>query len=140
MDNIPDNIVDKSLYIKAKKEADKKYKRHSLYKSSFIQKRYQELGGKYKGKKPSKEQGIQRWLDKEQWVEVIPYLDGKIIQCGTSDRKGKACRPLKKANDKTPITLPQLIKKHGKDKIRELASKKVKNMNLRINWDDGKIY
>ena len=48
---IPDNIIDKSKYRKAKKKADETYKKPSAYKSMFIQKVYKELGGRYKGKK-----------------------------------------------------------------------------------------
>ena len=33
--------------MKAKAEADKKYKRHSAYKSMFMNKLYKDLGGKY---------------------------------------------------------------------------------------------
>jgi hypothetical protein len=136
----PDNIINKKLYKQAKEEADKRYKRHGLYKSAFIQKKYQELGGKYKDKKPEKKEGIQRWLDKEEWVEVEPYLkNNKIVICGTSDRKGKACRPLKRANEKTPITLPELIKLHGKKKLLELIKLKQKDMDGILRWKTGKF-
>ena len=83
-----DNIVNKTLYEKVKREADLKYKRAGLYKSSWIQKRYQELGGTYRGPKPSSETGITRWLKKEQWIQVLPYVrDKKIVECGASDGK-----------------------------------------------------
>jgi hypothetical protein len=139
METVPKNVINASLYLKAKKEADEKYARPGLYKSAWIQKRYKELGGKYRGSKPGTDTGIQRWLTKEKWVEVIPWLDGKIVQCGTGDRNGVACRPLVKANDKTPITLPALVKIHGKKKLREIAKKKNENMNLRVNWKSGTI-
>lgn len=131
---IPENIINKELYKKAKKKADETYKRHSLFKSAYIQKVYKNLGGKYKGKKPNKQTGINRWLKGEEWVEVIPYLKGKKIKCGTSERKGKACRPLKKVNENTPETLPSLIKKCGRSNIKKLAKEKVNNMDKYINW------
>lgn len=135
----PDNVLNPQLYKKAKKEADEKYKRHGLYKSAFIQKRYQELGGKYKDKKPDKKTDINRWFN-EEWVEVEPYLkNNKIVICGTSNRKGKACRPLKRANEKTPITLPELIKLHGKKKLLELIKQKQKDMNGTLRWKEGKF-
>ena len=138
--DIPDNIINKSLYKKAKKTADEKYKRPGLYKSAFIQKEYQRLGGKYAGKKPGKGKGIRRWLKEEEWVEVGPYLkSNEIVKCGTSEKKGKACRPLQRANKDTPITLPELIKKHGKNKLLKLVQKKEKNMDLRINWVNATI-
>jgi hypothetical protein len=134
-----DNILNKNLYEKAKKEADKIYKRHGLYKSAFIQKKYKELGGKYKDEKTSNKKGINRWLKEEQWVEVLPYLNnGKKIVCGTSEG-GKACRPLIRYNDKTPITLPELIKLHGKEKLKKLVKEKIKDMDKRINWKKGTI-
>ena len=42
--SIPDNILNPALYKKAKELADKTYKRHGLFKSAFIQKKYQEFG------------------------------------------------------------------------------------------------
>lgn len=133
-----DNILNKDLYEKAKKEADKIYKRHGLYKSAFIQKKYKELGGKYKNEKTSNKKGINRWLKEEQWVEVLPYLNGEKVVCGSSEG-GKACRPLKRYNDKTPITLPELIKLHGKEKLKKLVKEKIANMDKRINWKKGTI-
>jgi len=45
------NPLNKKLYEKAKKIADKKFDKPSAYKSAFIQKQYKSMGGKYKGKK-----------------------------------------------------------------------------------------
>ena len=132
------NILNPKLYAKAKKIADEKYERHGLFKSAFIQKKYQELGGKYKGEKPKKSEGIQRWLKGEEWIKVLPYVkEGKKVQCGSGDDK-HACRPLKRVNAKTPITIDEVIKKHGKKKVIELAEKKRKDLNTRINWNTGK--
>jgi len=104
---IPENVLNPAIYRKAFEIADKTYKRSGLFKSAFIQKKYQELGGKYKGKKPTKKEGIQRWLQKERWVKVLPYVkDGKKVPCGSGDDK-HACRPLIRANDKTPITIDE---------------------------------
>lgn len=140
MDKIPDNIVNKKLYQKAKEEADIKYKRAGLYKSAFIQKRYQELGGKYKGKKPEKNKGIQRWLLGEDWVNVEEYLkNNKVIKCGTIKDTNKACRPLKRVNKNTPITIPELLKIHTKEKLLELVKQKKKDMDGRILWKQGKF-
>jgi len=137
--SIPDNILNPALYKKAKELADKTYKRHGLFKSAFIQKKYQEFGGKYKGSKPSETKGIQRWLKGEKWIKVLPYVkEGKIVDCGTGDDK-HACRPLKRVNAKTPITIDEVIKKHGKKKVIELANEKKKDLNTRINWNTGKI-
>lgn len=137
--DIPENILNPALYRKAKKIADETYKRPGLFKSAFIQKKYQELGGKYKGKKPSKGEGIQRWLKGEEWVKVLPFVkEGKKVPCGSGDDK-HACRPSKRANSKTPITIQEAIKKHGKKKVIELANMKKKNLDTRINWNTGKV-
>lgn len=133
---IPDNIIDKDLYLQAKEKADEVYKRPSAYKSAYIQKEYKKLNGRYK----YKTKGLKRWFD-EKWIQVIPYIqENKIIQCGEDNKHKKACRPLKKINKNSPETIDELINKYGKDKILNLAKEKNKNMNLRINWEDGKIY
>ncbi len=137
---IPDNVLNPLLYRKAFALADAKYKRHGLFKSAFIQKKYQELGGKYKGAKPAQNKGIQRWLKGEEWIKVLPYVkDGKIVKCGTGQGDPHACRPLKRVNSKTPITIGEVIKKHGKKKVMELAEIKRKDINKRINWNTGKV-
>jgi hypothetical protein len=66
-----DNIINKALYQKVKKEADEKYAKPGLYKSAWIQKRYKELGGKYREEKPSSGVGVQRWLKREKWTQVL---------------------------------------------------------------------
>ena len=132
-----DNIVDKDLYKKAKKKADETYDRHSAYKSMYIQKVYKDLGGRYKGKKNTK--GVSRW-NKEKWIQVIPFLkDGKKIACGEDNKKTKVCRPMKRIDSKTPITLPELLKLHSKKDLLALARKKNKNMDKRVFWKTLKI-
>jgi hypothetical protein len=137
---IPDNIVDKDLYIEAKNKADKIYKSHGLYKSANINKEYQRLNGRYRNEKPDRNEGIQRWLD-ERWISILPYLlDGEIKQCGSLNNQLIACRPLYRITGDTPITIGELIKKHGKSLLINLAKEKDKNPNIRINWEEGKIY
>jgi len=132
-----DNIIDKDLYKKAKKKADETYERHSAYKSMYIQKVYKDLGGRYKGKKNTK--GVSRW-NKEQWIQVIPFLsDGKKIACGEDNKKTKVCRPMKRIDSKTPITLPELLKLHSKKDLLALARKKNKDMDKRVFWKTLKI-
>tara|TARA_B100001063_G_C16618174_1_gene479278 strand:- start:468 stop:899 length:432 start_codon:yes stop_codon:yes gene_type:complete len=138
MDKIPDNIVNKKLYKKAKKIADVTYKRHSAYKSMYIQKVYKEMGGTYKNNKPSG--GVSRW-NKEKWIQVLPYLiKGEIIPCGSSNKQNKVCRPLKRVNSSTPITLPELLKLHSKEDLIKLARKKNRDMNGRIYFKSLKFY
>lgn len=124
------NILNPKLYAKAKKIADDTYKKPSAYKSMFIQKKYMELGGKYK----KKGKGLATWR-KEKWVSVKEYLEGNIVECG-DDKIGKnACRPTKRINKDTAITIQQVIKKFGKAKVKRAVNKKIKNMKLRLDWD-----
>tara|TARA_Y100000114_G_C11760054_1_gene329026 strand:- start:2141 stop:2569 length:429 start_codon:yes stop_codon:yes gene_type:complete len=136
---IPDNVLNPELYLKARQIADKTYKKHGAYKNMFLVSEYKRLGGKYSGKKPDKKSGLSKWI-KEEWIQVIPFLEkGEKIICGAGDNK-KGCRPMKKLDSKTPITLQELIKIHGKEKLLKLAKEKRKDMNKRINWKLGKIY
>lgn len=122
-------------YKKAFKEANKIYgEKSSIYRSAFIVKKYKSLGGKFKGKNPTCCQGLKRWMEKEQWVHVIPYLTrGEIIPCGSTD-KIEPCRPLKRANDGTPITIPELVKLHGKSALLKAAREKKRNPEKRLTW------
>jgi hypothetical protein len=135
--NIPDNVLNPSLYRQAKKDADEKFKRPtSAYKSMYISKRYKELGGKYSGQKKSL---TSRWL-KEEWVQVIPYVrDGKKISCGSDNRKNKVCRPLLRVDKQTPITIAELRKKYTDKEILTLANKKIRDMKGRLMWKSGKF-
>lgn len=122
--------TDIKLYEKVKKDADKIYKRDGLYKSAYIQKKYQELGGKYTGKKP-KDAPISQWLS-EKWVKVSDWLDNKITPCGTGNFDG--CRPLIRVNSKTPTTLPELKAKYGIEHIKKKVADKKANPDKNIKW------
>ena len=137
MSSIPSNVVNKSLYSRAKTKANKKYgAKTGAYKSMYIVSEYKRMGGKYTG--PKKQSGTTRW-NKEKWIQVIPFIkSGKKIACGSSNKKGKACRPTRKLKG-TPITLQESIKKLGKTKVLQLARAKSKNMNKRVSWRTGKI-
>ena len=131
--DIPDNIVKPAIYRKAKQKADSVYKRHSAYKSMFIQKTYQDMGGKYRGKKNTK--GVSRW-NKEKWIQVVPFLlEGKRIACGEGE-SGKGCRPSVRVDKDTPMTIQELVKKHGKKALVDLAQKKRADMDRRVNWEN----
>ena len=126
---------DSPEYKKAKRLADKKYKKDGAYKSMFISKTYHELKGTRAKRSKT---GLSRWID-EKWIQVIPYLDGKIVKCGSySDTY--ACRPLKRITSLTPITVDELIKLHGKEKLRKIAKLKDKNKEGRLDWVKGTIH
>jgi len=134
--SIPKN---KQLYDKIKEEAKTKYKRYpSLYASAWIVKEYKSRGGTYYGTK--EEEGISQWF-KEKWVMVIPFVkSGKVVECGSKLKDTKACRPLKRINKSTPITLPELLDIHTKKDILEMARRKNKNMKKRVNWEKLEFY
>jgi hypothetical protein len=133
-----ENIIDKDIYEKAKKIADKTYERHSAYKSMFINKKYKELGGRYKTNKKKKGK-TDRWND-EEWIQVIPYLKkGEKIVCGKDNKKNKVCRPFKRIDKETPITIDELLKIHKKSDLIKLGNKKIKDMDGRIFWKTMKF-
>ncbi len=136
MDNIPENVSNPELYKKAKKMADEKYKRHSAYKSMYLVKTYKDLGGKYSTKK--KMGKLERWK-REKWKSVLDYLNGKDIACGSDKIGNNACRPTVRVDKETPMTIQQLIKKHGKPKLRKLVNQKLKNMNKYVDWEEATI-
>lgn len=134
--DIPDNVLNPDLYKKAKRKADQTYKVNSAYKSMFLVSEYKRLGGKYSGKKENK--GVKRW-NNEKWIQVLPFIEsGKRVACGFGSNT-KGCRPSVRIDKDTPMTIQELIKKHGKKKLSDLAKKKRKNMSARINWEEASI-
>lgn len=111
--------VDKKLYTKVKKLADKVYDKPSAYKSGFIVKKYKELGGTFAAKKAAKSpsKGLKRWF-KEKWVN----------QHGTEGyaHKNDVYRPSKRVNNNTPTTWSELTKKEIE------KAKRTKSKGLRI--------
>ena len=100
-------VCDPKLYAKAKKKyADMK---HSAYKSSLIVQEYKRLGGKYKGKKPTRT-GLARW-HKEKWRNQ----DGEVGY----KKKGDIYRPTVRVNSKTPTTIHELSKKEIAEGMRK---------------------
>lgn len=127
----------KRLYEEVKAIANEKFERPtSAYRSMWIQKEYIKRGGKYtEGEKGT---NLSKWR-KERWVQVVPYLTSKEIkECGSGKNK-KACRPLVRVDSKTPPTLPELLKLHGKRKLLSIARKKSKDMSRRVNWKAGTL-
>lgn len=134
--------ADPKLYNKVKARAKKKFERYpSIYASSWIVRTYKKLGGKYKGKKKSHPNtGLTRWY-REEWIQVIPFLEkNQKITCGSSNKDGKACRPLIRRGEDTPITIKELLKIHSKKKLLSLARQKEKNMEGRLYWERGVFY
>ena len=82
--------------------------------------------------------GVKRW-NNEKWIQVVPFLEsGKKIACGFgSDSKG--CRPSKRIDKETPITIQELLKKHNKNDLLKVARQKKKDMSKRVNWNKLEI-
>lgn len=97
--------LDEALYARVKAEADKKYKKHSAYKSGWVVKRYKELGGKYKGE-PA---GLKRWFA-EKWQDV-----------GSKEGDYPLYRPTKRVNKDTPKTADEVgeIRLLVQDKLKQ---------------------
>ena len=83
--------TNQKLYNSIKEEGKRKFEHWpSAYGSQWLVKTYKERGGTYSGEKPSKKQGISRWI-KEDWK------DEKGNACGSKKNKNtKKCRPSKK--------------------------------------------
>jgi len=128
--NIPDNVVNKKLYCQVKKEIIKKVDVYpSAYANGLLVKEYKKRGGKYRGKKDGKS-GLDRWF-KEKWVNVCETdKKGNYKTCGRKTannlKKYPYCRPSKRISKKTPMTAKELVKKYGKQKIKEMCKDKRK--------------
>ena len=155
-------------YKKAIKKANDTYgTKSSIYRSSYIVKTYKDLGGKISGspksskrsprgstksskrsprgspKSPkrsprgSPKKGLSRWF-KEEWVQVVPYLEKKNKkECGgekVGKRVGKACRPLHRITKDTPITISELLNIHSKEDILHVAKQKERHPEKRVVW------
>lgn len=137
MSSIPENVVDKELYMKAKRIAKSKFKVWpSAYGSAYLVKTYKSLGGRYRGKKTN--DGLERWFA-EKWVDVCYYPE--IVECGRpvggyEDYK-KAypyCRPLKRISPQTPKTVGEISPKE----LKKRCDSKRKNPEKRFISMDSK--
>jgi hypothetical protein len=125
------------LYASVKEVAKRKFKRWpSAYGSAWLTKRYLEEGGTFLEKK-DETRGVSRWME-ERWIQVVPYLtNGKIVRCGERKDAAKACRPLVRVTDRTPITIDELTTIHSKAKLVRLARQKIHDMDGTLYWKRG---
>jgi hypothetical protein len=131
----PNNVVNKSLYLKIKNKLKKSVKTWpSAYGSALLVKTYKQAGGKYTGKKVGKTTGLQRWFA-EEWIDVCAYP--RIKKCGrpkgtysstTYQRDYPYCRPLRKVTVKSPKT----VKAMSKSRREALCRKKKKSSKTRM--------
>jgi hypothetical protein len=108
-------INNPKLYEKAKRIANKTYKKPSAYKSGFIVKKYKELGGTYKNDRKPK--NLKRWF-KEDWGD-ISTLKGKHYP---------VYRPRIKISLKTPLIPSEIDKGNLIKQIR--LKQTIKGHNL----------
>ena len=120
-------------YKKAFSEANQVYgSKSSIYRSSYIVQKYKEHGGVYKEKRSRQDEKLTQWYG-EKWISVIPYLErNQIVQCG-SPTGNEGCRPLIRINEKTPITVGELLKIHPKKAILKVAYLKKSNPDIIVN-------
>ena len=104
---------DKILYEKIKKQADQIYKKHSAYKSMYIQKLYKSMNGQYIDDNQPKK--LKQWMD-EKWSDI-----------GNKDYP--VFRPTIRINKKTPLLVNEIDKVNLKKQIN-LKQKIKGNKNL----------
>lgn len=125
-DSVPDKVNDKTLYIKAREIVKKRVKVWpSAYASGQVQTEYKRMGGTYSGEKGGK---LDRWY-REKWVNVCKPKGKSYEPCGREESKVSKypyCRPLRRINKSTPMTVSELKKKYGKEKLDEMCKRKQK--------------
>lgn len=116
MTSIP---TDKTLYNNIKREAKNKFNKWpSAYASGWLVKTYKErFKKKHKTRKnpyttsKKRDNDLSRWY-KEEWVNVCEKTSsGKYKSCGrkkSNSKKYPYCRPSKRINRNTPITVKEL--------------------------------
>jgi hypothetical protein len=105
--------INKSLWEKARKAADKVYNRPSAYKSGYIVKKYKEYGGKFKEQSKTKA-GLTRWFA-EEWTNQRKETGYKY--------KSDVYRPTKRITKDTPKTWAELTPTQVK-RARSIKAKK----------------
>ena len=130
---------DTHLYDYVKKLASKKFKSPTgVYRSSWIVKKYKELGGKYSSRTNSPS-GLKRWY-KEKWIDLNRPIDknGHYYPCGRqSIKRGSKyplCRPSVRVNSGTPRTVSEISKKSIK------KAKSEKKGSKRIQFGSGEVF
>jgi len=81
---------------------------------------------------------IKRWF-REDWVNLADILRGIHTPCGRSSVSDNlpypVCRPMKRVNKSTPVTVGELIKdKKNIPKLKKMIKEKEKNPKVRLNF------
>lgn len=127
LSKIPDNVVNKQLYLKIKNKIKREIgtkRRWGAYDSGRLVREYKAKGGKYSGKKETKNTNsdLSRWY-KEKWIDACAWPKKK--SCGRSKASIKSkvtyCRPSIRIDKNTPKTIQELAK--------SIIKKRCKNKN-----------
>ena len=127
---VPDNVVNKKLYLSIKQRIDKYLKsqgrRWSLYASGRLVQEYKRQGGEYTGRK--NKDGINRWFE-EEWIDACHWP--KKVPCGRKSvpksysqmkKSFPYCRPVRKISPKTP----KIVSKYSKGELKKYCNNKYK--------------
>lgn len=125
---VPDNVVDKELYVKIRNKVKNRVKVWpSAYASGQLVSEYKKAGGRYKGKKAKGDDApLGRWY-KEKWVNVCKPKGRGYEKCGrkkSSMKNYPYCRPSVRVSDKTPKTVGELKKEKGQAGLDKICKKK----------------
>lgn len=120
--------TNKKLYQDVKEIADSKFLAPtSVYKSAWIVAEYKRRGGLYK--EDGERKGLTQWF-KEKWVDLsrpIKNKSGEYEKCGranaTTQGKYPLCRPSKRVNKDTPMTVSEIKNTKSLTKIKEEKQK-----------------
>lgn len=129
-------MENQKLYKEIVKEAKEKFLVWpSAYASGWIVNTYKKRGGTYKYSK-NESSSLKRWY-KEKWINVCEYIkNNKYVKCGRKKAEWSNypyCRPKIRINEKTPMTLNQLIEKEGINELKKRCKEKNKNPLEKIN-------
>lgn len=122
---IPENVCDKELYLKVRKKVKSQIEVWpSAYASGLLVQEYKKQGGRYKGQQ--KASPLNRWY-REEWVNVCKPTENGYEPCGrkkSDTKKYPYCRPSIRVTKATPVTVGELKKKYGDEKLKKLCAKK----------------
>jgi len=125
--NIPDNIVNKTLYTQIRNKIKNRVTVWpSAYASGQVTLEYKKAGGKYSNANV-KSNNLDRWY-KEKWVNVCEKGHPACGRKVSNLKNYPYCRPSVRVNKNTPKTVSEI----SKSKLKEMCKKKQKSPLKRI--------
>jgi len=86
MADTPNYVADPTLWERAKRKVYGKSRSVDIYANTKIADEYERLGGRYRGSKPGKGRGIEKWFA-ERWVNLKDRKGGSFGPCGRKTAK-----------------------------------------------------